>query len=124
MTNARLGLGRRGEMLAAEKLQTLGYIMVERNYRCPYGEIDLVTQHGDVWAFVEVRARRGLAFGAPEESLTPRKRAHLCAAAQHYLQAHQLENAAWRIDFVAVAFSERGVLERVEVIANAVGATP
>ncbi len=120
MTRARIGLGRRGEALAAERLSALGYAIVQRNYRCPEGEIDLVTRCGETWVFVEVRTRRGRRFGTPEESITLRKRAHLIAAAQHYLQDHALEGVPWRIDAVAVELSPAGNLCRVDVIENAV----
>lgn len=119
-SRARLALGQRGEQLAADKLSTLGYEIVERNYRCPAGEIDLVTKRGDLWVFVEVRTRRGADFGSPEESVTPRKKSHLIAAAQTYLQDRAIADANWRIDFVAVELSRKGELLRVEVIENAV----
>lgn len=120
MSLARVRLGQRGEQLAAERLAALGYDIVERNYRCPYGELDLVARQGETWVFVEVRTRRGARFGTPEESFTPRKRAHLIAAAQHYLQVHALEEEPWRIDAVAVALSADGRLQRLDVIENAV----
>lgn len=120
MTRARAGLGRRGETLAAEKLAALGYQIVARNYRCAPGEIDLIALRGEVWVFVEVRTRRGKAFGTPEESITPRKRQHLIAAAQSYLQENNLDDADWRIDVVAVELTPQGRLVRVEVIENAV----
>ena len=119
-SRARLALGQRGEQLAADKLSTLGYEIVERNYRCPAGEIDLVTRRGDLWVFVEVRTHRGADFGSPEESVTPRKKSHLIAAAQTYLQDRAISDANWRIDFVAVELSRKGELLRVEVIENAV----
>ena len=120
MTQARRGLGQRGEQLAAERLQALGYEIVERNYRCTAGEIDLVAQKAGRWVFVEVRTRRGSRYGTPEESLTARKRAHLIASAQHYLQAHAQIDVDWRIDAVAVVLSTGGRLERIDVIENAV----
>jgi putative endonuclease len=120
MTTPRQRLGRRGEALAEEKLAALGHTLVARNYRCAVGEIDLITRHGEAWVFVEVRTRRGGKFGTPEESITPRKRQHLIAAAQTYLQEHALTDAAWRIDVVAVALSTDGRLLRVDVIEDAV----
>ena len=120
MTRARLSLGQRGEQLAADKLTSLGYEIVERNFRCPAGEIDLVTKLGESWVFVEVRTRRGADFGSPEESVTPRKKNHLIAAARTYLQNRALEDVDWRIDFVAVELSRKGELLRVDVIENAV----
>jgi len=120
MTTPRQGLGRRGEALAEEKLTALGYTIVAHNYRRAAGEIDLVARQGEGWVFVEVRTRRGGKFGTPEESITPRKRQHLIAAAQTYLQEHQLADVPWRIDLVAVELSTRGDLLRVDVIENAV----
>lgn len=113
-------LGRRGEDLAAARLTELGYTLVGRNYRCAHGELDLIARLGDVWVFVEVRTRRGSRFGTPEESITPRKQAHLIAAAQHYLQAHALAEVPWRIDAVAIAVGPGGQVDRIDVIENAV----
>ena len=59
MSNARQGLGRRGEQLAADRLAALGYEIVERNFRCEAGEIDVVARWQTTWVFVEVRTRRG-----------------------------------------------------------------
>ncbi len=120
MSDARVRLGRRGEALAAGKLESLGYTLVARNYRCPHGELDLVARHGETWVFVEVRTRRGDGFGSPEASITPRKQAHLIASAQHYLQAHNLADVPWRIDAVAVDLGPNGALRRLDVIENAV----
>lgn len=116
----RQRLGQRGEAIAAEKLAALGYEIVTRNYRCLSGEIDLIARHNETWVFVEVRARRNGNFGTPEESITLRKRAHLVASAQSYLQEKQLMEVAWRIDVVAIEFSAPGKLLRVDVIENAV----
>lgn len=120
MTDARLGLGRRGEALAAEHLERLGYEIVARNYRCAAGELDLITRKDGTWVFVEVRTRRGRSRGTPEASITVRKRQHLIAAARTYLHEHDLDEADWRIDVVAVELSMRGELLRVDLIENAV----
>ena len=120
VTSTRIDLGRRGERLAEEKLTAAGYVLVTRNFRCTAGEIDLIARQGDTLVFVEVRTRRGEAFGLPEASLTPAKRRHLIAAAQTYLQENNLPDAAWRIDMVAVEFSPRGELMRVDIVENAV----
>ena len=124
MTRTRLNIGRRGEHLAEQKLIASGYTILARNYRCREGEIDLVARSGETTVFVEVRTRRSAAFGPPEASITPRKRRHLIAAAQSYLQANQLTEAAWRIDVVAVELSGRGDLLRAEIIKNAVQGDP
>ena len=118
--NRRKLLGDLGERLAAQYLEKEGYLIRERNYRCPIGEIDLVATEGDCLVFVEVRTRRGKRFGSPEESMTLTKQQRLVDLAQSYLVERGEEPPGWRIDLVAVEFSPRGVLERVELVRNAV----
>lgn len=120
MTRAKISLGKLGEDLAAKKLVELGYSLIAHNYRCAYGEIDLIARHGDQLVFVEVRTRRGTDFGTPEESITARKQAHLIVAAQNYLQENTVGDVHWRIDVVAVEMTKDGKLLRVDVLENAV----
>ena len=120
MKEARKRLGKAGEEIAARELMRRGYRVLERNWRCPEGELDIVAEQDGTLVLVEVRTRRGDRFGTPEESITPAKRAHLIAAAQAYLQAHSLEERDWRIDVVAIEMSSQGALVRVDVIENAI----
>ena len=119
MANERIALGARGEVAARTYLQRRGYAIEATNYRCRWGEIDIVASQGGVLVFVEVRTRRGDAFGSPQESITPRKRERLVLAAQHYLQEHSVE-PHWRIDLVAIEADGRGVVRRIQHIENAV----
>ena len=119
MRGARKRLGRRGEDLAVAHLEQRGYVVRERNWRCPVGEIDIVAEDGGCLVFVEVRTRRGREYGSPEESVTPSKQAKLVELAQTYLQEHRWDSD-WRIDVVAVEMTPRGQLLRVELIKNAV----
>jgi putative endonuclease len=77
--------GDRGEALAARFLQEQGLRIVEKNYRCRQGEIDLVCRDGSTLVFVEVRLRRSGGFGGAAESITAAKRRRLIQAARHYL---------------------------------------
>lgn len=77
--------GRRAEDVAAIFLQQQGLILVERNYRCRFGEIDLIAREGDALVFVEVRMRTSRAFGGAAASITAAKRDKLLRAARHYL---------------------------------------
>lgn len=120
MKGARKRLGEAGEEIAARELIRRGYAVRERNWRCAEGELDIIAERENVLVFVEVRTRRGNRFGTPEDSITPAKRAHLIAAAQSYLEAHSMQDRDWRIDVAAVEMSARGVLERVDVIENAI----
>jgi len=115
----RKKLGQLGETLAADHLARRGYVIRQRNYRCPAGEMDIVAEDGDCLVFVEVRTRRGREYGMPEESLTAAKRARLIEVAQTYLQEHEWPGD-WRIDVVAIELTQGGRLERVSVIQNAV----
>jgi putative endonuclease len=124
MAKGKVGLGRRGETLAAEVLQQHGFTIVGQNWRCPEGEVDLIAQRAGEWYFVEVRTRRGTRggdagdYGSPEDSLTPRKFARMEAVARRYLSAQGAEEAqdiAWHVSFVAVALDGTGRLERITV---------
>jgi putative endonuclease len=123
MTNARHSLGQRGEDYAAQYLIDHGYVLRARNWRCPVGEIDLVTEKDGRLIFVEVRTRRGDRLGTPEESITPAKRAKLIAAAQTYLAEHEQTDRDWRIDVVAIEIGSRGEVKRCTLIENAIEET-
>ena len=115
----RGGFGRHGEELAARHLAAKGYHIVARNWRCPGGEIDLIAHDGAELAIVEVRARRGHAFGSPEESITAAKQARLIDLAVAYVQAEEWPGP-WRIDVVAIEMDRRGRLLRLDHYENAV----
>ena len=88
--------------MAARYLENNGYVILERNTRTPYGEIDLVTRQSSVTVFVEVKTRRSTRYGNPEESVTSIKRAHLLSAIQSYLQSHPELDGDWRVDVIAI----------------------
>jgi putative endonuclease len=98
----RQNLGKWGEALAADYLGQRGYLLLERNARTPYGELDLVMRQGETIVFVEVKTRISAAYGLPEESITPRKQEHLLNAARHYLQSHTDIGGDWRVDVIAI----------------------
>ena len=110
-----------GEKLAKDFLKKRGYRIWETNYRCPEGEIDIVTRHKDCLVFIEVRTKKSLEFGSPEESITPAKMARLRATASHFRQTHDNLPPLWRIDMVAVELDQKKKLSRIELIENAVG---
>ena len=120
MTNTRHLLGKRGEQYAAQYLTDHGYAVRARNWRCPVGEIDLVTEKDGVLIFVEVRTRRSDRLGTPEESITPAKRARLIAAAQTYLDEQGQTDRDWRIDIVAIEIGSHGEVKRCDLFENAI----
>lgn len=119
MSSPKQNLGRWGEARAAEFLAAAGYEIIERNWRCEYGEIDLIVRRAGVLVFVEVKARSSKRFGYPEEAVTPAKQQHLIEAAQTYLQEHPGQDGDWRIDVIAVQRAADG--PQIHHIENAVG---
>ena len=117
----RRNTGILGEKLAGDFLKKRGYHILETNYRCPEGEIDIIAGHKDSLVFIEVRTKRSLRFGTPEESITPTKREKLRTVAAHYQQTHDNLPSTWRIDVVAVEIDRKDKPSRIELIENAVG---
>ena len=118
--DARRQLGQTGEELAARLLTEAGLVIVARNWRCKYGELDLVAQEvapdyanggeAATWLVaVEVRIRRGVRFGTAQASVTPTKQAKVRTVAEAYVQAVGWQGP-WRIDVVAIQLDERGRL--------------
>jgi putative endonuclease len=108
-------LGRRGEHVAADWLQERGYTLVDRNWRCPVGELDLVLRQGTTMVFVEVKTRSSLAFGHPFEAITPEKAARLRRLAAAWCREQGPGSVGVRIDAVAVtdAWSDRPNVEHL-----------
>lgn len=120
MKRTRQKLGRRGEQIATIYLQRQGYVIVEQNWRCPFGEVDIVARDGDCLVFVEVRTWRPGPYGTPEASITPRKQSKMLEVAQSYLQAARLDDVDWRIDVVAIEMDRVAQVKRLNHIRNAV----
>lgn len=130
MPSARRSLGDAGEELAVKALTEAGLTILERNWRCPAGELDIVAEEMApdllvgpglvVWKVcVEVRTRRGMRYGTAKQSITPRKQAKLREVASHYIQSTSWAGP-WRIDVVAVQMDGQGRLLEIEHIRHAV----
>lgn len=109
-------VGAYGERVAVRALESAGYTVVDRNWRCRAGELDVVAMRGGVVVFVEVKCRRSSSYGPPALAVTPVKAARLRAAASAWLAAHGLAEAAVRFDVVSVLRPLTGppVVEHVE----------
>lgn len=118
MPDERQELGKIGESLAVVALREQGYTILVRNYRCRYGEIDIIGKVRDTLAFIEVKTRRGSLFGLPEDAVTMRKQKQIIKSAQYYLAEHNLFDHPCRFDVVAVTIKERNPV-RVSIIAGA-----
>jgi putative endonuclease len=120
----RSDVGAWGEALAAKHLRAHGYTIRARNWRHGHGELDIVAERAQTIVFVEVRTRRSDAYGAPQESISPHKRATLIATAQAYLDQHNLRDVQWQIDVIAIELDQRNALRRLEHLECAIEAPP
>jgi putative endonuclease len=116
----RRAVGALGEKVAAGFLKKRGYRIIETNYRCRDGEIDIIARQGETLVFVEVRTKSSRDFGSPEESITAAKKARLRTLAARYAQEHDGLPLLQRIDVVSVELDRKGKLSRIELIENAV----
>ncbi|MBM6588573.1 YraN family protein [Brevibacterium sp. RIT 803] len=95
-------LGQTGEDLAAEFLQQQGMVIIERNFRCPRGEIDIIARDGETIVFVEVKTRRTLALGSPLEAVTRAKLNRIRMLSAIWLRGQRDFFAAIRIDALGI----------------------
>jgi putative endonuclease len=96
------GVGQRGEIAAVAALRRRGYEVIERNFRTPAGEIDVIAEEGGVLCFIEVKWRRTAELGHPAEAVTPEKRRRLARAAEWYLAREDRRGSICRFDVVAI----------------------
>jgi putative endonuclease len=104
----RHALGRYGERVAARHLSAQGMVVLDRNWRCEAGEIDLVLREGDVLVVCEVKTRVSDVCGSPHEAVTTDKLERLKRLALLWAEAHDVRPAEIRIDLVAVHRPPRG----------------
>lgn len=104
----RLQRGKEGEELAAQYLQAAGYRIVERNFRCRLGEIDIIARDGDTLVFVEVKMKTKESYGDPEAAVDRAKQKKISLVSLHYLQTNNIPDQPARYDVVAVQRSALG----------------
>jgi putative endonuclease len=105
---AKDAVGAYGERVAAAHLASAGMVVLDRNWRCSSGEIDIVARDGDVLVFCEVKTRTSVAFGTPLEAVTPRKAARLRRLAAAWMRERSVHVPEVRIDIVGVLRPTRG----------------
>ena len=111
MTQGRQALGARGERLAARWYSERGYRIIDRNWRCRHGELDLVVSTGDTVVFSEVKARANHAFGSPAEAVTPAKQRRVRQLAAAWIRQADARPAHVRFDVVSVVGGTVEVIE-------------
>ena len=106
-------IGRFGESLAEQALTNAGYNVIDHNWRGSVGEIDLVAIQNDYLIFVEVKVRKSLKFGSPEESITRSKQRRINHTALEYLFKTAQQEKPWRVDIVAIELSSTNKVVRL-----------
>ncbi len=124
MSFRRLILGKRGEGLAEKYLKKQGYQIIQTNYRCSLGELDIIANDHGILVFAEVKTRVSETHGPPQAAVTPVKQRKLGQIAQSYLSFHELHRVDCRFDVVAIHLSAKGKVDRVELIKDAFQVEP
>ncbi len=101
--NPKVALGRRGEDMAVAFFVAEGFDIIARNWRCRFGELDLILRRGQEIRFVEVKMRKSHAFGYPEASITRKKLAHLQAAMELWLRQQPRIPTKYQLDVLAIS---------------------
>ncbi len=117
MTEKTKTLGKKGEDIAAAFLEKKGYNILFRNYKCSFGEIDIIAKHKKTLSFIEVKTRSTKKYGLPQEAVTPAKQAKISRVALEFVQRYKMENRAARFDVVSVQSLNDG--SEVDLIENA-----
>lgn len=117
MNKERISLGKIGEELAVAHLKKIKYKILEKNYKCPLGEVDLVARDKNTLVFIEVKTRKTKDFGGPAAAVDLRKQRQLSKVALHYLNQKKLNNIPARFDVVAIELI--GPAPHVELIRDA-----
>lgn len=117
MTEKTKTLGKKGEDIAAAFLKKKGYNILFRNYKCSFGEIDIIAKHKKILSFIEVKTRSTKKYGLPQEAVTPAKQAKISRVALEFVQRYKMDNRAARFDVVSVQSLNDGY--EVDLIENA-----
>ena len=121
MTDKRKRLGMRGEDAACEYLARRGLKILERNWRCGYGEADIIALDKDVLVFCEVKTRRGITVGPPEESVTYKKQERYYKIARLYRDRISVRHSSLRFDVVSVQVDKNDTSARLRYMPAAFG---
>lgn len=100
-------IGDMGEEVAAKYLRKKGYKILDRNYRCRFGEIDIIAKLKDYYVFVEVKTRRNENYGRPVESINTVKIKHILKTIQFYLSQNRIHNSNIRVDAIEVLMNRK-----------------
>jgi putative endonuclease len=101
-------LGKKGEDFVTQRLEKQGYVIVERNFHCRYGEVDIIAKDGDEYVFVEVKTRRHMYYDEPMDTVDHRKQKKLQRTIHYYLHQNKLDDALHRVDIAILEIDSKG----------------
>ncbi|PID58525.1 YraN family protein [candidate division KSB3 bacterium] len=119
MSQERVKIGKKGEQLAYEYILRQGYTVLERNFRCKLGEIDLIAGDRNMVVFLEVRTKSSTACGPAYNSVTPRKQQHVKRTALFYIAQRNLVNTQFRFDVIGITLNLSNGTHTLDHIQNA-----
>lgn len=111
MSESKRDVGIHGEETAVTFLKKEGYTLIKRNYRNPFGEIDIIAEEGGFLVFVEVKYRKTSSFGSPLDAITKDKKRHIIRSALYYLKATGQTNRRVRFDVLGISNTERKLVK-------------
>ena len=119
MTRKRLDLGKHGEELAKKYLQAHRYVILQTNFRCKLGEIDIIAKNRHIVVFVEVRTRTSTAYGPAYNSVTYHKQQQVRRVALFYISKYNLVNTQFRFDVIGITLEPQTDTPHIDHIQNA-----
>jgi len=115
-------IGELGERYSANYLEKLGYRVLNRNYSCRFGEIDIIALDGECLVFIEVKTRTTNRYGAPQNAVNYYKKQHLLLSARCYIEQFRMKEYFARFDVVEVfaKYADNNfIVDKVNIIKNA-----
>lgn len=98
-------IGNIGEIASCKYLEDLGYLIIEKNFSCKQGEIDIIAKDKDEYVFIEVKTRSNICYGKPREAVDREKKKHILKSTKMYLHIHNIDNAFVRFDVIEIYLS-------------------
>jgi putative endonuclease len=111
-------IGEIGEEIAVQYLAKKGYIILEKNLKVNFGEIDIIAEKNNCICFVEVKSRKTMKYGLPEEAITQLKKKRIIKVAQFYIKKKHIRNKLFRFDVISINF-EKIISGKIRHIKNA-----
>ena len=119
MTQRRINIGQQGELLAQKYLQHQQYVILQKNFRCKFGELDIIAKDHHIVVFVEVRTKTSTVYGPAYNSVTPSKQKQVKRVALFYISKYNLVNTQFRFDVIGITLDPQTGHHHLEHIQNA-----